>query len=116
MNPAPAPRQLLFVCSMNQLRSPTAERMFRDVPGYQARSAGVHDAARVKVTAGLLGWADVIFTMERKHSDRLRERFPAELAGKELVCLDIPDTYQFMDSELIDLLKASLSLNGIELP
>ena len=37
------------------------------------------------------------------------------LVGPALVCLDIPDTYHFMDSELIDLLKASLGLHGIEL-
>lgn len=115
MSPA-APRKLLFVCSMNQWRSPTAESLFRDVPGFAARSAGTHDGARVRVTAGLIGWADAIFTMERKHSEMLRERFRAELIGKDLVCLDIPDSYHFMDSELIDLLKASLSLNGIELP
>lgn len=115
MNPATAPRKLLFVCSMNQWRSPTAESLFRNTPGYEARSAGTHDGARVRVTAGLLGWADAVFTMERKHTEILRERFAAALAGKELHCLDIPDTYHFMDSELIGLIKDSLVLHGIEL-
>jgi predicted protein tyrosine phosphatase len=101
---------------MNQWRSPTAERLFDNIPGYQAHSAGTHEAARVRVTAGLLGWADALFTMERKHAERLREKFPAELAGKELFCLDIPDSYHFMDAELIDLLKSGLSQHGIELP
>jgi len=116
MNPAVVPRKLLFICSLNQWRSPTAERLFTNVPGYEARSAGTHEGARVKVSTGHIGWADTIIVMERKHAERLREKFAAELAAKELLCLDIPDTYHFMDDELIDLLKASLSLHGIELP
>jgi predicted protein tyrosine phosphatase len=35
----------------------------------------------VKVTAGHVGWTDLIFCMEKKHAERLREKFPAELAG-----------------------------------
>ncbi len=82
--------------------------MFKDDPHYAARSAGTEHGARVKVTAGHLGWADKIFCMERKHADRLHERFPGELAGKPLIILRIPDEYTAMDPALIGLLRSEL--------
>lgn len=81
----------------------------RGRPGYDVKSAGTEPGARVRVTAGLLGWADVIFVMERKHADCLREKFPEALAGKPLHCLRIPDDFEFMDPELVAILEASLS-------
>jgi predicted protein tyrosine phosphatase len=101
--------KLLFVCSRNQWRSPTAEALFKNHPRYEARSAGTTDRARIKVTDCHIGWADLIFCMERKHADRLREKFPEELAGKKLITLRIPDDYSFMDPELIERLRAGLS-------
>ena len=100
--------KLLFICSRNQWRSPTAEALFKNHPRYDARSAGTENGARIKVTDCHLGWADVIFCMERKHADRLREKFPEELAGKQLVTLRIPDDYTFMDPALIEVLRAAL--------
>ena len=107
--------KLLFICSRNQWRSPTAERLFDDFSNYAARSAGTEKGARVKVTAGHVGWADMIFVMEKKHKRRLQTQFADILVGKKLVCLNIPDDYAFMDSALIDLLKATLSPH-IEIP
>lgn len=101
--------KLLFLCSQNQWRSPTAESLFENHPRYVARSAGTEIGARTKVTAGHVGWADLIFCMERKHADRILERFSTELAGKPLVTLRIPDTYAFMDPVLIELLRSELS-------
>jgi predicted protein tyrosine phosphatase len=63
----------------------------------------------VRVTAGHLGWAEVIFVMERRHADRLREKFAAELRGKPLIILRIPDKYQFNDPLLLALLRERLS-------
>lgn len=102
------PKKLLFLCSRNRWRSPTAESIFHGVDGLQARSAGTEQGARVKVTAGHLGWADIIFVMEKKHLRRLREKFAGELTGKRVVCLNIPDEYQFMQPELVDRLEASV--------
>lgn len=102
------PKKLLFVCSRNRWRSSTAEKIFDGVDGIQARSAGTEPGARIKVTAGHLGWAEVIFVMEKKHLRRLREKFADELAGKPVVCLHIPDDYQFMQPELVALLQAAV--------
>jgi predicted protein tyrosine phosphatase len=108
-------QKLLFICSRNKWRSRTAEEMFRGRPGYSAKSAGTEPGARIRVTEGLLGWADVIFVMERKHADYLRERFADAIAGKPMHCLHVPDDYEFMQPELIETLKSSLS-GYVEVP
>ena len=102
-------RKLLFICSRNQWRSPTAEKLLHKFDVYEARSAGTAPGARIKVTAGHIGWADIVFVMERKHAEKLRASFGEELAGKEIICLHIPDDYQFLDAELIELLKSRLA-------
>ena len=105
----PQSKKLLFICSRNRWRSPTAEALFNGVNGRQARSGGTEPGARVKITAGHLGWADLIFVMEKKHLRRLRAKFQDELIGKRVVCLHIPDDYKFMQPELVDLLQATIS-------
>nr|WP_262907562.1 protein tyrosine phosphatase [Hymenobacter sp. BT770] len=99
---------MLFVCSQNKWRSLTAERLFDHHPHYKARSAGTEPGARVRVTAGHLGWADVIFVMEPRHADKLREKFAEAVDGKRVVLLRIPDKYPFGDSALIALLQQKL--------
>jgi predicted protein tyrosine phosphatase len=106
---APTARRLLFICSQNKWRSLTAERLFDGHPHYEARSAGTEPGARVRVTAGHLGWAEVIFVMERRHADRLREKFAEALQAKSVVVLRIPDNYQFGDHRLVALLRKKLA-------
>lgn len=100
---------LLFVCSRNQWRSPTAEEIFKNSQEYQAKSAGTEPSARIKITEKLINWADIIFVMEKKHKDRINQRFASVVDEKELIVLDIPDEYQFMDEELVNLIKLSVS-------
>lgn len=107
--------KLLFICSRNRWRSLTAEKVFQGVNGYEVRSAGTEEKARIKVTNGHIGWADLIFVMEKKHVRRLQERFRDDLVHKKIVCLNISDDYQFMDRELIELLISTVS-EHIELP
>ena len=95
---------LLFLCSQNKRRSLTAEKLFDGYNGHRARSAGTESNARIKVTSGLIGWADVIFCMEKKHLRRVYEKYGEELYGKKTVCLNIPDDFEFMDEELQELL------------
>jgi predicted protein tyrosine phosphatase len=96
--------RVLFICSQNRLRSPTAEQIFASSEGIETASAGLNHAAQVPVTPELLDWAQVIFVMERAHRVRLTRKFRAALKGKRVVCLDIPDQYEFMDPELVRLL------------
>lgn len=102
--------KLLCICSQNRRRSLTAERIFDGVAGHQARSAGTEAGARIRVTPGHLGWADVIIVMEPRHRDRLRAKFRQELAGKRVVCLHIADDYSAMDDALIARLEAALAI------
>ena len=104
----PFPIKVLFVCSRNLRRSLTAEQIFRDMPGIEARSAGTQPSARIAVTEGVLGWADLILVMEKSHLRRLEERYPEALAGKQVIALHIRDNYEFMQPELIDELEAKV--------
>lgn len=77
--------------------------------GIQARSAGTEPNARIRVTAGHLSWAELIFVMEKKHLRRLQDKFPEKIAEKKIICLNIPDDYEFMQPELVDLLEAEVA-------
>jgi len=84
----------------------TAEKIFDGYNGYEARSAGTESNARIKVTSGLLGWADVIFCMEKKHLRRIKERYSDMVTNKKVICLYISDDYDFMDRELVEMLRS----------
>jgi predicted protein tyrosine phosphatase len=99
---------VLFVCSKNRWRSPTAEAVFSDWPGINCMSAGLNHDAETPLTSELVSWADLIFVMERDHQSRLKTRFKADLSGLRVVCLGIPDKYPFMDAALVKLLRAKV--------
>lgn len=96
---------ILFICSRNQWRSPTAEEIYKNYSGISVRSAGTEPSARIKLSAKNILWADIIFVMEKRHKARLVERFPNDIEDKQIVILDIPDEYNFMDLELIEDIK-----------
>ena len=98
--------KILFVCSMNQWRSPTAEKVYANRPLVIARSRGTSSKAKRTVRAVDVKWADIICVMETKHRQRLLSEFPGEMRFKELHVLDIPDNYQFMDPELVSEIEA----------
>ena len=101
-------RHVLFVCSQNRLRSPTAEQVFADWPGIEVASAGLDDGCRNPVTPELLKWADTIFVMEGAHRTLLNQKFKPELGKHRVVCLGIPDKFRFMDPALVTLLKQTV--------
>ena len=97
--------RVLFICSRNRLRSPTAERIFSAVPGVETDSAGLASDADCPLSSDQIDWADVICVMEKRHRLQLTQRFKRYLSGKKVVCLDIQDNYQFMQPELVSLLE-----------
>jgi len=99
---------LLFVCSENRLRSPTAEEVFSMYPGIHAIGAGTNADAETPVSGDLIEWADVVFVMEKTHRNKISKKYKELLKGKRLVCLDIPDVYERMQPELIKLLEAKV--------
>jgi predicted protein tyrosine phosphatase len=109
---------VLFVCSRNRLRSPTAEAVFSASEGIEALSAGTNPDAETPVSADLIERADLVFAMESIHRRRLKQRFPAQLKTKKVVVLGIPDNYKYMDPELVRILEVRVSphLKGINAP
>ena len=106
---APRIRSVLFVCSQNRLRSPTAEQVFSRREDLEVDSAGTNHDAENPLTAELIAWADVIFVMEKAHRAKLQRRFRAALASTPVICLDIPDDYEFMQPDLVRLLESKVS-------
>jgi predicted protein tyrosine phosphatase len=98
-------KNVLFICSQNKLRSPTAEQVFASYPGVETASAGLNNDAENPVTSELVTWADLIFVMEKTHRNKLQKQFKRHLRAR-VVCLDIPDDYDFMDAGLVALLEA----------
>jgi predicted protein tyrosine phosphatase len=94
----------LFICYYNRKRSATAERVFGRDPALDVRSAGTSDEAMVQVNERMLDWADVVFVMEDEQRRELARMFPAHAALNRLICLEIPDKYEFLDPELVSLL------------
>ncbi|MBC6983804.1 low molecular weight protein tyrosine phosphatase family protein [Caulobacter sp. 17J80-11] len=99
-------KNVLFVCSQNKLRSPTAEQVFSTWDGIETLSAGTNADADTPLTGELVEWADVIFVMEKTHRSKLSQRFKRHLKKARVICLDIPDDYAFMDPELVRILEA----------
>ncbi len=109
-------QNLLFVCGKNRLRSPTAEAVFSEYAGLEVDSAGIDRDAEVPVGKEAIEWADIIFVMEKTHQRKLRDKFKSSsvLHNKRIVCLDIPDNYEYMQTELVTLLnKKVMPLLGI---
>ena len=98
-------KRILFVCSRNKLRSPTAEQVFAEWPGVEVASAGTDQDADVPLSTELVAWAELIFVMEPMHRDKLRQRFRAQLSKQRIVCLNIPADDANMQPELVALLK-----------
>ena len=102
-------QNVLFVCSRNQWRSPTAEKVWRKHPKLSVRSAGTSPNARHTVSVEDIRWADVILVMEEKHKSRLAAEFTRLLDSKPIHVLDIPDEYKFMEPELVEILEQTVA-------
>tara|TARA_S200000501_G_scaffold345766_1_gene358676 strand:+ start:1259 stop:1564 length:306 start_codon:yes stop_codon:yes gene_type:complete len=92
--------KLLFVCTANKHRSPTAQLMFRDHYGYEALSAGLSPDSQQVVDQELVDWADKVFCFEDRQKKKLKKRF-----GVRAVNLAVPDEYDFNDADLVEVLR-----------
>jgi predicted protein tyrosine phosphatase len=101
-------KNILFICGKNKLRSPTAEAVFSSWPGIETDSAGVSADADVVVSQEQVLWADIICVMEKSHRSKLSSKLASALKGKKVICLDIPDTFDYMQPELVRLLESKM--------
>jgi predicted protein tyrosine phosphatase len=99
------PHRILFICSQNRLRSPTAQQVFADIDGVQALSAGTNHDAETPLSGDLVEWADQIACMEPVHCKKLNRDYAALLRDTQVTVLGIPDTYAYMDPDLVTLIK-----------
>ncbi|MBZ9675200.1 low molecular weight protein tyrosine phosphatase family protein [Mesorhizobium sp. ES1-1] len=102
-------KKILFVCSQNRLRSPTAEQVFSRRRDIEVTSAGTNHDADTPLTHELVAWADIIFVMEKAHRAKMQTKFRTSLGKARVICLDIPDNYRFMDPALVRLLETRVS-------
>ena len=111
------PLRVLFVCSRNRLRSPTAEAVVSGWPGVSALSAGTAPDAEAPVSADLAGWADLVVAFEGRHRRHLARRFGPLLRDRRVVVLGVPDDFAFMDPALVRLLRRRLpDVLGVDAP
>jgi predicted protein tyrosine phosphatase len=102
------PLRVLFICSRNRKRSPTAEAVFSDRQDLDVASAGLAPDAEEVVTPELLRWAELMLVMEKTHRSRLQRRFGADIRHAKVGCLDIPEDYEFMDERLVKRLQTAV--------
>jgi len=101
-------RRILFVCSGNRDRSPTAEQLFRNHKGLEVKSAGIlRGIAPTPLSADLIQWADKIFAMEEKHKEEILNISPK--ASEKIVVLNIENNYYRNDPLLIAILKTKVT-------
>ena len=85
---------------MNKLRSPTAESVFATLGDIEVDSAGTAHDAYNPLTHDNVEWATHIVCMENEHAAHVRRRYRAHLRANVIV-LNIPDDYEYMDPGLI---------------
>ena len=101
-------KNILFICSQNKLRSPTAETIFCNYKNISVRSAGLdHDAVN-RLSSEDLEWADIVFVMEGRHKKKLNRNFKEFIKDIKIYVLNIPDEYDYMDDELIRIFKKKI--------
>jgi predicted protein tyrosine phosphatase len=98
-------KKILFVCTFNKMRSKTAEVIYKNDKRFEVKSAGVDEYAEVSLDMELLEWADYVLVMEKSHRKWILKHFPDLSDERKVLCLGIPDLYEFMDTALIPLLK-----------
>lgn len=103
-------KNVLFVCTQNKLRSPTAEKIFSESSDFNVLSAGTATDATNQLDEKMIEWADYIFVMEQHHRTKIRKKYKAFIKAKNIVSLGIPDEYEYMDTELIELIKMRVSI------
>jgi len=104
-----AKAKLLFICTINRLRSRTAEELYLPDPRFEVKSAGIVDDAAVHITKEMLEWADYIFVMELEHEQYIAKHFPELKVEKKIHCFNIKDEYEYMNPHLIAELKERMS-------
>ncbi len=99
---------ILFVCGRNKKRSRTAEYIFKNDSRFFIRTAGLSEKSEITISENDLLWADFIFVMEDGQKARI-QRIYREMDLPPIENLGIDDDYEYLDQELIGLLKEGIN-------
>ena len=102
-------KRVLFVCRENRVRSLTAEQVYRDRPDLEVRSAGIAEYAAVPLTVEMFEWADLVFVFSKRHQRIVEARFRDRSRRKTVVCLHLPDRFEYKSPELVTKLTGKLA-------
>jgi predicted protein tyrosine phosphatase len=101
--------KILIICSRNKKRSLTAEKIYQNDQRLEIRSVGTSPKAKRKIKESDIKWAEIILCMEKKHYKMIQKLFGINNLPNTLV-LGIEDEYEFMDPELINMLKTEIEV------
>jgi len=108
MSEVPRKPRVLFVCRQNKVRSLTAEHLYRVRPDLEVRSAGTVNFAKTQLDEELMAWADAVFVFDETQLEAMEKRFGTRDFGKPVVCLGLPDTFDYKSQQLVLKLTAKL--------
>lgn len=101
-------KKVLCVCSAGLLRSPTAALVLSQDPyNYNTRSVGTSSSyALVPIDPVHIYWADEIVCMTLEQQSALVDWCERNgFKDKSIKCLNIPDSFEYRDPKLIELIK-----------
>ncbi|QHT67780.1 protein-tyrosine-phosphatase [Rhodocytophaga rosea] len=99
---------VLVVCGRNKRRSRTAEYIFKNDMRFIIRSVGLSPRSERQLREEDLSWADLVLVMEQKQRSRITEAY-RQLELPSIEVLYIPDEYEYLDEELIELLTDKIN-------
>jgi predicted protein tyrosine phosphatase len=94
---------ILVICGRNKRRSRTAEYLFKNDMRFNIRSAGLSPSSDRKISENDLHWANIVLVMETRQRTKIRELY-THMELPDIIILHIPDEYEYMDDELVELL------------
>ena len=106
--PTPGKKHVLFVCTHNEVRSLTAEHLYRGNPDLEVQSAGIASHAKNAVTPELLEWADLVVAFEPRHVKAIKKQFGSPDRRKNVICLGLRDKFEYKSPKLMLKLTAKL--------
>ncbi|WP_420585193.1 phosphotyrosine protein phosphatase [Ruegeria sp.] len=101
-------KNVLFICGKARMRSPTAADIVAKWPSYRTDFAGLSQDADEKVSTEHIDWADVIIVMDGRQKKRLSDQFGGCIRDTKIIVLGIPDKFEYMSPELVDVMTPKL--------
>ena len=99
---------ILVVCGRNKRRSRTAEYIFKNDMRFNIRSVGLSPKSERQIREKDVLWADIIYVMEQGQGARISRTY-RDLSLPPIEVLHIEDEYEYLEPELIEMLKARIN-------